>query len=675
MRVHELAKDLGIPAKDLLQKLETLGIPAKSTMSAIDTGTIEIVRHEYRKTEAPHTIDSAASKPAAPETPEISIPNANQQQQSADDKITITAPIPLKQLAQFMGIKPNEIISKLMAKGVFATITQVLEVEEAIKMGREFGRHVTYEEPPKSDKQKKLKKKHESSAPISENEALRPPVVTFMGHVDHGKTSLLDKIRKTRVAMHEHGGITQHIGAYKVRTPGGNITFIDTPGHEAFTAMRARGATITDIVVLVIAADDGIMPQTKEAINHCKAAKVPVIVAINKTDLPAAKPDVVKKQLSDMGIVVEDWGGDTICCAVSALTGEGIDHLLEMILLQAEMLELKAIPDSKAKGVIVEAKLTRERGPVATLIVQDGTLRRGDVIVCGRYWTKIKAIFDHTGAPIQEALPSDPVEIFGFDGVPSAGDTFETVEHERTAKEITLHREQEAKAIGIASSAKGPSVTLENLLSHLQAEKIKELKIILKSDVQGSLEAIEGMLAKINSDKVSLKIMHSGVGEISETDIMLASASKAIIIGFNLKPSAKANDLAKKEGVEIRTYKIIYELSDDIQLAMQGLLDPVRRETVTGKAQVKELFKVSKTGIIAGSIVTSGSISKTNRVRIFRNSVVVHDGTISSLRRFKDEVKEVKNGMECGIKIAGFDDILEADIIEAYSVEKISQSL
>ncbi|PYL39023.1 MAG: translation initiation factor IF-2, partial [Verrucomicrobia bacterium] len=498
----------------------------------------------------------------------------------------------------------------------------------------------------------------------------RGPIITFMGHVDHGKTSLLDAIRKTRVAAGEAGGITQHIGAYSVDYKGSKITFIDTPGHAAFTAMRARGANITDIVALVVAADDGIMPQTIEAINHAKAAPhVKIMVAINKIDLPSANIDKVKKQLQERDLAPEDWGGETIVCPVSATKGTGIDHLLEMMALQAEVMELKASPTATPRGTVIEAQVESGRGPTATVIVQMGTLKIGDPFICGDYAGKVKSLMDDRGQSIEEAAPATPVKVLGFTGLPNAGDEFLVMESERSAKTLSEERLQAKRADKLTVPQRA---TLESLLEGADGKKV--LRIVLKCDAQGSLEALVGALQQIESKKIDLEIIHSAVGPISESDILLASASNAVVVGFNIKVESMAVPAAKREGVQVKLYSIIYELLDQIKEAMAGLLDPEHRETVIGHAEVKQVFQLSK-GIVAGCLVTDGRIARAGRARVLRKRQPVYDGGISTLRRFQDDVKEVRSGLECGIKLGDFNEYQVGDIIECYQLEQIAQKL
>jgi translation initiation factor IF-2 len=501
----------------------------------------------------------------------------------------------------------------------------------------------------------------------------RPPVVTIMGHVDHGKTSLLDAIRQTNVAEGEAGGITQHIGAYTVSVRGKQVTFLDTPGHEAFTAMRARGAKVTDIVILVVAADDGVMPQTIEAIHHAKAAGVPLIVAMNKIDKPTANPDRVKNALSEHGLISEAWGGDTIMVEVSAKQKTGLDTLLEMILLQAEVLELKADPRRQAKGTVIEAKIERGRGPVATVLVQSGTLRVGDAYVVGAFSGRVRALINDRGEKAQQAGPSIPVEVIGLPGVPSAGDVFHVVSNERVAREIAEERAQKRRAAELTGPAK---VSLDDLFAKIQEGSVKELAIVIKADVQGSSEALAGAVEKLSTDAVKLRVIHNGVGGVMESDVLLAAASRAIIIGFNIRPEPKATALADQQGVDIRLYTIIYDAIADIKAAMEGLLEPTLKERVLGRAEVRQVFTIPKIGAVAGSYVIDGTISRSSAgVRVIRDNVVVYQGKLASLRRFKDDAREVQQGYECGISIENFNDVKSGDILEAYAIDKIATKL
>jgi len=589
--------------------------------------------------------------------------------------ITITEGISVKELAEKLEIRAKDLIARLLGRGVFATINQTLDAELAGEMARFFGADtnvITFEE-------QAAKEGAETSAG-EEGPAIegmpRPPVVTIMGHVDHGKTTLLDSIRSTDVAGGEAGGITQHIGAYKVtiqdtQSPayGRQIVFLDTPGHEAFTRMRSRGAKATDIVVLVVGADDGVMPQTLEAIDHAHAAEVPIIVAVNKIDKPDAMPDRVKKQLADRGLVPEEWGGKTVFVDVSAKKKTNLNLLMEMICLVADLQELKANPDRPATGVVLEAKLDRGRGPVATVLVQNGTLRTSDNFVVGNVYGKVRAMLDDRGSPLLEAPPSTPVEILGMEGLPQAGDQFVVVADRDKARGISEYREQKAREAALAKSSR---VSLEGLAEQIKTAGTKELNIILKADVQGSVEVLGDLLTKLSSDVVRLKLLRTGVGAITESDVLLASASNAIIIGFNVRPERKAQELADQEKVDIRLHSIIYELQDEIKRAMTGLLEPTIKETYQGRAEVLETFRIPKVGMVAGCRVIDGLIKRDSEVRLLRDNVVIFKGKVGSLRRFKDDASEVRNGMECGISISNYSDIKIGDVIESFVTERIA---
>ena len=588
--------------------------------------------------------------------------------------ILIKPPIVVKQLATELGLKPHQLIAELMTYNIFANINQTVEPDIASKIAENHGFILEKERREKGAGVHKVEQVVVAPPPpvIEKKEELKPrgPIITFMGHVDHGKTTLLDAIRKTRVAAGEAGGITQHIGAYAVNHNSATLTFIDTPGHAAFTAMRARGANVTDIVVLVVAADDGIMPQTIEAINHAKAAPhVTIMVAINKIDLPSANIDRVKKQLQEQGLTPEDWGGETIVCPVSGTRGTGIDHLLEMITLQAEVMELKASPTARPRGTVIEAQVEAGRGPTATVIVQMGTLRIGDPFICGDYNGKVKSLLDDRGQPVKKAGPSTPVKVLGFTGLPNAGDEFLVMESERAAKQLSDERLEAKRATKLFVPQRA---TLETLLETPEGQKV--LRMVLKCDTQGSLEALVGALKQIESKKVNLEIIHSAVGPISESDILLASASDAVVVGFNVKVESMAVSPAKREGVQIKLYSIIYELLDQIKDAMAGLLEPELRETAIGHAEVKQVFQLSK-GIVAGCLVTNGRIARSARARVLRKRQPVYDGGISTLRRFQDDVKEVRSGLECGIKLGDFSEYQVGDIIECYQLEQIAQKL
>jgi len=588
--------------------------------------------------------------------------------------ITITEGISVKDLAEKLGIRAKDLIARLVVRGVFATINQTLDAELASEMARFFGADtevITFEEQAAKDTTEATESSEEGAEAVP-----RPPVVTIMGHVDHGKTTLLDSIRSTNVAGGEAGGITQHIGAYKVAITdqaspayGREIVFLDTPGHEAFTRMRSRGAKATDIVVLVTAADDGVMPQTVEAIDHAHAAEVPIIVAVNKIDKPGALPERVKKQLADRGLVPEEWGGKTVFVDVSAKQKTNLNLLMEMILLTADLQELKATPGRAASGLVLEAKLDRGRGPVGTILVQNGTLHAGDNFVVGNVYGKVRAMFDDRGKPLKEAPPSTPVEIIGLEGLPQAGDQFVVVTDREKARDISEYREQKAREATLAKSSR---VSLEGLAEQLKTAGMKELNVILKADVQGSVEVLGDLLGRLSNDRVRLKLLRSGIGAITETDVLLASASNAIIIGFNVRPERKAQELADQEKVDIRLHSIIYELQDEIKRAMTGLLEPTIKETYQGRADVLETFRIPKVGTIAGCRVTDGLIKRDSEVRLLRDNVVVFKGKVGSLRRFKDDASQVTSGMECGISISNYGDIKAGDVIEAFVTERIA---
>jgi translation initiation factor IF-2 len=608
----------------------------------------------------PEVVPVAAGEPSAP---------------VSDEKIVhIKPPIIVRELAQQIGLKPFQLIHDLMDMNIFAAINHTIEPDVAAAICKKHGyifevekrekgagvhtRQVVVEEPPPPVNQTK--------------EELKPraPIVTFMGHVDHGKTSLMDSIRKSRVAAGEAGGITQHIGAYSVVYKGQSITFIDTPGHEAFTAMRARGAKVTDVVVLVVAADDGIMPQTNEAINHARAAKVPILVAINKIDLPSANVDRVKTQLQDKGLTPEDWGGETICVPVSATKGTGIEQLLEMILLQAEIMELKASPTAPARATVIEAQIEPGRGPTATIIVQMGTLKVGQPFICGSFWGKVKSLINDVGENVKEAGPATPVKVLGFTGLPNAGDELTAMESEKSVRTLSEERLADLRNQKLAMPQRA---TLESLFDSM-GDGRKTLLLILKCDVQGSAEALAASLNQIESKKIDLELIHIGVGPITESDVLLATASNAVIVGFNVKVENQAASAAKREGIQIKLYSIIYELIDQVKEAMVGMLDPEVRESVVGHAEVRQVFELSK-GTVAGCFVTDGRIVRTGRARVLRRRQPIYDGGIATLRRFQDDVKEVRVGVECGIKLGDFTEYEVGDIIECYNLEKVAQQL
>ncbi len=579
--------------------------------------------------------------------------------------VTITEGITIRELAEKLDVRAKELLKVLLDKGVFASINQALDVATATQLAESFNgvvSVVSFEEEMVLEVAKEETK---------ENLKPRPPVVTVMGHVDHGKTSLLDAIREADVAGGEAGGITQHIGAYKVQVNDRSVVFVDTPGHEAFTRMRARGAKVTDIVVLVVAADDGVMPQTKEAIDHAKAANVPIVVAVNKIDKPEAQPERVKRQLTDLGLMPSEWGGDTEFVEVSAKQKKGIEKLLEILLLVADLRELKANPDAPASGTVLESRVDKGRGPVATILVQNGTLRSGDFFICGAVFGKVRAMFDDRGRPVKDAPPSTPVEVLGLQGVPEAGDHF-SVTDEAKARHIVDYRQSKQRDAALLARSTGARITLDQLHEQLKAGEVKELPIVIKADVQGSVEVLSEMLPKLSTDQVKLKIIGSGVGAVSENDVLLASASGAIIIAFGVRPERKAADLAQQEKVDIRTHNIIYEVSDEIKKAMEGLLEPVFQETYLGRAEVRNTFRVKGSGTVAGCYVVDGILKRDAQVRVVRDGAVIYTSRLSSLKRFKDDASEVRTGFECGAGIANFNDVKVGDVLECFNVQKVS---
>lgn len=720
IRVHEYAKKVNKPSKEVIEELKKLNIEVSNHMSTLNGETVEKLDRVFKtQGDAPKRAEKqnkpqeakAQNKQGSEEKQKASNNkpkaagdkskgkkgnfNQNQQQRGNQrrkpgihggkrrqpkqqppqqpatpkelpEKITFYESLTVAELAKKLHREPSEIIKKLFMLGVMATINQELdkdaielvcadygvEVEEEIRIDK-TDLDVYFEEP---DTEEDLQE--------------RPPVVTIMGHVDHGKTTTLDSIRNTRVTEGEAGGITQHIGAYQVTIDGKKITFLDTPGHAAFTTMRARGAKITDIAIIVVAADDGVMPQTVEAINHAKAAEVPIIVAVNKMDKPTANPDRVMQELTEYGLVPEDWGGDTIFVPISALKGEGIDQLLEMVLLVAEVSELKANPNRKAIGTVIEAQLDKGRGSVATLLVQNGTLRVGDPIVVGNTFGRVRAMVNDLGRRVKEAAPATPVEITGLNDVPQAGDRFVVFEDEKTAREVGEARAQVALQ---ESRSQKNRVTLDNLFEQMSQGEMKELNLIIKADVQGTVEALAASLMKIDVEGVNVKIIHTGVGGINESDISLAAASNAIVIGFNVRPDVNAKRAAEEEGIQIRLHRVIYKAIEEIEAAMKGMLDPEYEEKIIGQAEVRQTIKISKVGTIAGSYVTDGKVTRDSGVRVIRDGIVIFEGELESLKRFKDDAREVAKGYECGMQIKNFNDIKEGDVIEAFIMEEIER--
>ena len=686
VRIYELAKELEVTSKELIRVLfEEFSIKAKNHMSVIEEEDAELIKELYSdensglkddKNETVEHYENLANEDANKvvirkrgRKGRDELGSGNNAVEAIDDEVVvIESTITVKDLADTLKRPYVEVIKQLIFIGVMAGMNQEIDFATAEKVIEKYGALAVL----KDEEEGKIADDDDVDVEADLGTDKKPAVVTVMGHVDHGKTSLLDCIRKSKVTETEAGGITQHIGAYTVNLNGEKITFLDTPGHEAFTAMRARGAQITDIVILVVAADDGIMPQTKEAINHCKAAKVPMIVAINKIDRPGANIDKVKQELTEYGLVAEDWGGDTICVPVSAHTKEGIDTLLEMVLITAEMLELKANPSRHAKGTVIEGKLDKGRGSIATLLVQNGTLSTGDSIIVGSTYGRIRAMFDDKGNKIKTAGPSIPVEILGLSEVPSAGDRFNVVKDEKTARNMAETRKSKSREEHFQASNR---VSMENLYSQIQEGSVKELGVIVKADVQGSVEAVRQSLEKLSTDNVKVRVIHSGVGAITETDVTLAAASNAIIIGFNVRPDNNAATIGEKEGVEIKTYRIIYDALDDIRAAMVGLLDPIYKEVVLGRVEIRQIYKVSSVGTIAGSYVLSGKITRNSSVRVLRNGIVITESVLASLKRFKDDAKEVAAGYECGLSVEKFNDIKEGDVIEAFIMEEVKPKL
>ena len=697
MRVHEYAKQLNLSSKEVLQFLSDNNLSVKSHMSVLGDDVILMLDKNFKNEKTKMESQVSNEKDSTNDTddlfkydeyvevkrPKITKKKKANQKKIKNDKNDRIANVPVKEdkdaaivyysdeltvgdLAERLGKSTGEIVKQLLMLGMMATVNQTLDRETVELLAEEAGFEVKdkiftdvteFEKIVIEDSEEDLEK--------------RPPVVTIMGHVDHGKTTLLDAIRNSRVVTGEAGGITQHIGAYQVNHGGSVITFLDTPGHAAFTSMRARGAQVTDICVLVVASDDGVMPQTKEAIDHAKAAGVPIIVAINKMDKPTANPERVMQELLEFSLVPEEWGGDTIYVKLSALQGEGIDDLLEMINLVSEMNEYKANPKRLATGTVIEAKLDKGRGPVATLLVENGTLRVGDAIVVGNTHGRVRAMVNDLNQRIEAAGPSTPIEITGLNDVPQAGDRFMVFPSEKEARQIADQRTANARELG---NKPGKAVSLDDLFSQIQEGEMKELNVIIKGDVQGSVEALSGSLQKIDVEGVKINIIRASVGTITETDVTLAAASGAIIIGFNVRPSSTTRQQAANEGVDIRLHSIIYKVIEEIEAAMKGMLDPIFEEKVTGQLEVRQTFKVSKVGTIAGCYVTDGSVSRNASVRVIRDGIVVFEGELGSLKRFKDEVKEVNYGYECGITIERYNDIKEGDIIEAYVMEEVKRA-
>ncbi len=663
IRVYELAKLVSKSNNEVIDLLKKEGIAVKSHMSSVDESVLDKFQDETDNDVQEENETDNEIKVKVQKT------NKKQKKNEHDNKdlelVEIPSHITVKELSELMNKNVNEVIKRLFKAGIMATINYTLDYENASKIAESF--NFITEEAEEVDLLEKVFEEKDNN----EKQVKRPPVVVVMGHVDHGKTSLLDYIRNSSVITGEAGGITQHIGAYTVANSGNPITFLDTPGHEAFTAMRLRGAQVTDIAILVVAADDGVMPQTIEAINHARAAGVEIIVAINKIDKQSANPDRVKQELTEHNILVEDWGGDVISVPVSALTGQGVDSLLEMILLTSEMKELKASPKAKARGTVVEASLDKGRGTVATVLVQNGTLKVGDPIVVGKAYGKVRAMVDDKGKRIKKAGPSIPVEILGLSSVPQAGDSFYVADSDKEARQLA--ETVMAKTRVEMTRATQQKVSLDDLFDKIQQGEVKDLNVVIKADVQGSTEAIKSSLERLSNDEVRVKVIHGGVGAITESDVMLASASNAIIIGFNVRPDNIATSKAKEEKVDLRLYRVIYAAIDDIKQAMTGMLEPVYEEKVIGHAEVRQIFKASGVGTIGGSYVTDGKITRNSKLRLVRDGVVVHDGEIGALKRFKDDVKEVARGYDCGISFVKFNDVKEGDVFEAYIMEEVKR--
>ncbi len=671
IRVHELAKEIGIPSRELIAKLNKLGILAKNHMAVVDEEAVSRVKEELagKSGEPKSNVVAEAGKKAtkdekSAEEPKLEekLPKKEKAEEvpSGDhpkelEEITVVERITVKEFAELIHRNPADVIKHLMELGEMVTINQSLDEASIRILAEEYGYEANIVAP--EEEREEIEESDEDQEP-------RSPVVTVMGHVDHGKTSLLDAIRKTDVISEEAGGITQHIGAYQVVHDNKKITFIDTPGHEAFTAMRARGAQVTDVAVLVVAADDGVMPQTVEAIDHAREAKVPILVAVNKIDKPGANPDKVKQELTEHELITEEWGGETVFVEVSAKQKTNINELLDLIILVSDMKELKASRSCLASGVTIEAKLDRGRGPVATMLVKRGILRVGDAIVAGLAYGKVRALIGDHGDKLKEAEPAQPVEVVGLSTVPHAGDEVRVVANEKVARQIASERSLKRRLI----EQKSHHVTLEDLFERIQEGEVKELKMIIKADVQGSIEAIAESLGKIDQEEVKIRIIHPGVGAVTETDVMLASASDAIIIAFNVRAGAKVSEMANTEGVDLRYYRVIYKVIEDISAARIGMLAPRYEEVDQGRTEVRETFKVSRLGTIAGCYIQEGEITKDSLVRLVRDGTVVYEGKPESLQRYKDVVKSVKVGLECGIRLEGFQDIKVGDMIEFYTI-------
>ena len=686
VRVYAIAKQYDLSSKDFIQRLADYGVSVKSHMSTLDAKTLELIETKFSENADvadTNTANEKADKEEAAELDSNETKNKKKVKSKKNKKekknkrkkdvgpstlnteIEIEEGVSVGRLANTLNKRPTEIIMQLMKLGVMANVNQNLDFETLTSISSSFNfvpvRQLTLEE---------INLVDESDDPT--DLIPRAPVITIMGHVDHGKTSLLDAVRQSNVLQTEAGSITQHIGAYHVELDGGKVVFLDTPGHAAFTAMRSRGAEVTDLVVLIVAADDGIMPQTIEAISHAKAANVPIVVAINKIDVATARPDFVKQQLIEQDLMPEEWGGQTTVVEISALERLGVDDLLELILLEAELLELKANPDKLARATVVEAKLDRGRGAAATILVQEGTLRVGDAFVAGMYSGRVRAMIDDWGKPIEEAGPSTPVEVLGFNGVPEAGDAFYAVRSEKVAKEISDKRQAEHRENKLGANSR---VTLEALFEQVKSGNVKDLNVILKGDVQGSVQAIAQSLIEQGNKEVGVNVIHQAVGGITEADILLATASNAIVVGFNVHPTTEALRTSDSEGIDVRSYNVIYELINDVRSAIEGMLEPEVREVVLGRAVIREIFQVPRAGIVAGSYVNWGKVVHNQPLRVLRNNRLIYEGKTDSLRRFQDNVNEVATNYECGISIDGFDDFKIDDVLECYTEEYIARKL
>lgn len=674
MRVHELAKELKISSKELLERLHARGLDAKSHMSTLDDNMVASFKKTEKQVRLAPPRKEESRKEEFKKDVGLSVPPIVEKVKEAAgpsvavavEPVRIDFPISVGALAEKLKIRVAELIKSLINIGVFANVNQLLGEEVVFKVASQLS--IPVERAAEKDEKKQREVKAGQTA---EKGQPRFPVVTLMGHVDHGKTSLLDAIRKTNVVSREAGRITQHIGAYVVELPGkGHVTFLDTPGHEAFTAMRARGANVTDVVVLVVAADDGVMPQTIEAIDHAREAGAPIVVAVNKCDLPQANPQRVMMQLQKIGLVPEEWGGKAIFCKISAKTGEGIDSLLEMLLLESEILELRANRDCLAQGTVIESRLTKGSGPVATVVIQEGTLRVGEVVIAGPYYGKVRMLQNDRRKNIREAGPSYAVEVHGLNGVPEAGEIFRAVEDEKTARGIAEKRQLEIREKGKRGAVR--HLSLEDLHERIKAGAVKELKLIIKADVQGSVEALTQSLERLSGEAVRLRVIHGGVGSPNESDVMLAAASDAIVLGFHVRPEPRAQQVSQEEGIDIRFYNIIYEAVEDVRKAMEGLLEPIYQEVVEGRAEVRRVFRSSKSGTVGGAMVSKGKISRSSRVRLLRKQTVVFDGKLASLKRFKDDVREIAEGYEFGFVLDNFSDLQEGDALEAFRLEKVA---